>query len=118
MKRSLVVLLVCFASLSFAVAQTKLIAHRSHSGEGASKLNTEDNFGLGSPKDIFVIDTITSEKFWVRIDDNDHDSITAARAGYRLLSDSGVHRPPFDSIHWMEPPEQRQARRLKESLTR
>jgi hypothetical protein len=100
--RALLAALLGLGSISIAVAQTKLIAHRSHSGaENSINFMTADNFGLPDSKDIFVQDTLTLEKQWVRTTDWGRDSVTAWKHGYKLLSDSGELHPPYDSVKWI-----------------
>jgi hypothetical protein len=100
MKKTLLSVSVFLIAISFAIAQTKMIAHRSHSGgDGSLTFNTDDNFGIPSSVDVFVIDTATQVKKWVHVSFYDNDSSRLALFGLRPLDeDTAYPRPDYTKI--------------------
>jgi hypothetical protein len=108
MKRVIFVILT-FATLSLAVAQTKMIAHRSHSGDhDRISLETTDNFGIPSYVPLFVADTATLEKKWIMVSYGEaRDSVELARLGFR--------RMPYDTAY--PQPSYKDMRRINHPMT-
>lgn len=66
MKRTVILAALCFMGASSLLAQTKKIAHRSHSGKNSTLIfTTEDNFGL--PASAKKKDTVIVKSDSVRV---------------------------------------------------
>jgi hypothetical protein len=96
MNASLIIAAVLLFAATCASAQTKIIAHRSHSGADATlTFAGEDNFGLGPPRIIKVIKVCDS----AAIIFTDHGSVDTVR-GRTVWYDPAVG---LDSLRAMFP---------------